>query len=347
MHYKIFGTHTGLRVSEFALGTALFGTRWGYGTELAESRKVFSAYAEAGGNFLDTSDVYQFGESEEFIGQLIGAERDQFVIATKYTGGSGPNLGVSRSGNSRKNMVQSVEASLKRLGTDRIDLYWVHYPDGVTPMDEIVRGLDDLVSAGKILYAGFSDFPAWRIARAATVAELRGWAPIVGLQTEYSLVERTPERDLLPMARAFGLGTVAWSPLGGGFLTGKYRKGETGRLTGLKSTIHEEDHTQKSKVLDVVLAIAEELRIAPSHVALAWVRAQGVITIIGPRTVEQLQDNLGALKVELSEEHLRRLSEVSAVALGFPHDFIAKDDVRKASTGGQADLVDFPTSPLL
>src|SRR5918995_6625904 len=184
MRYKIFGRRAGLRVSEVALGAANFGTRWGHGAERDGAKKVFDAYVEAGGNFIDTADTYQFGESEELVGEFIAADRDYFVLATKYTLGTTATDGISRTGNSRKNMIRSVEGSLRRLKTDRIDLYWAHFADGVTPMEEIVRGFDDLVRAGKILYAGLSNFPAWRISRAATIAELRSFTPIAGLQVE-------------------------------------------------------------------------------------------------------------------------------------------------------------------
>jgi aryl-alcohol dehydrogenase-like predicted oxidoreductase len=212
MRYKIFGRQTGLRVSELALGAGNFGTRWGHGAERADAKQLFDAYVEAGGNFIDTADNYQFGESEEIVGDFIAADRDHFVLATKYTLGTNDAHGVSRTGNSRKNMVRSVEGSLKRLKTDRIDLYWAHFADGMTPMEEIVRAFDDLVRAGKIHYAGLSNFPAWRVARADLLAELRGWAPIAGIQVEYSLAERTADRELLPMAEALGLGVALWSP---------------------------------------------------------------------------------------------------------------------------------------
>ncbi len=346
IRYKILGNHTGLRVSEMVLGTGMFGTRWRYGSEEAEARRIFDLYVQAGGNFIDTADGYQFGESEEIIGRLVGTQRDNFVIATKYTFGSVPNGGVSATGNSRKNMLHSVEASLKRLGTDRIDLYWVHFPDAVTPVEEIMRGLDDLVHSGKILYAGFSNFPAWRVARAATLAEVRGWAPLAAIQIEYSLIERTPERELLPMAKALGLASVIWSPLGGGVLTGKYREGATGRGTEFKRVIHYEDSHQKTEVIDAVLAIAKEIGTTPSQIAIAWVRSKGIFTILGPRTQEQLQDNLGALDVRLSDEQLRRLDEVSAVPLGFPHELAASPENRTRVAGGAPDLTDFPGSPV-
>lgn len=343
LRYKIFGKQTGLKVSELALGTAMFGTRWGYGAEPEEARRIFDAYGEAGGNFIDTADGYQFGQSEELLGEFLGAERDNFVLATKYTGGAAAEGGVLVTGNSRKNMIHSAEASLRRLGTDRIDLYWVHYSDGITPIDEILRGLDDLTRMGKIIYSGFSDFPAWRIARGATLAELRGWTPIAGLQIEYSLVERTPERELLPMAEAFGLGTVAWSPLGGGFLTGKYRKGETGRATDMKRVVHYEDTLQKTAILDRVLALAKETNATPSQVAIAWVKAKGLISIIGPRTHAQLEDNLAAGDIRLTKEQVQQLDEVSAVSLGFPHEFLASEDIRQKASGGKLDLIDLPT----
>ena len=347
LRYKILGNHTGLRVSEMALGAAVFGTRWGYGSEEAEARRIFDLYVEAGGNFIDTADGYQFGESEEIVGRLVGARRDDFVLATKYTFGAIAKGTVSTTGNSRKNMMRSVEASLKRLGTDRIDLYWVHFPDAVTPVDEIMRGLDDLVRSGKILYAGISDFPAWRIARAATLAEVRGWAPLAAIQIEYSLVERTPERELLPMAQAFGLATVIWSPLGGGVLTGKYRQGATGRATDFKRVVHYEDSRQKTEIIDAVLAIAQETGATPSQVAIAWVRSKPVITILGPRTREQLQDNLGALDVRLSEDQLRRLDQASAIPLGFPHEVTADPGSRARIEGGVSELIDFPGVPVV
>jgi aryl-alcohol dehydrogenase-like predicted oxidoreductase len=343
VRYRIFGK-TGLRVSSLALGTGVFGTGWGYGSERDEARSVFDAYRAAGGNFVDTADSYQFGQSETLLGEFIAADRDDIVLATKFSLGDGPASGLQRTGNSRKAMIQSVEASLKRLNTDRIDLLWVHMPDAVTPVDEIVRGLDDLARSGKILYAGLSDFPAWRVATAATLAELRGSTPISALQVEYSLVERTAERELLPMAAAFNLGTVVWSPLGGGLLTGKYRKGETGRAQGLGAVIHGESDARKTATVDAVLALAEETGHSAGQVAIGWVLAKGALPIIGPRTPEQFKDNIAALDVKLTEEQIARLDEVSAVPLGFPHDVIA--GVRDRLASGKADLVDWPVVPV-
>jgi aryl-alcohol dehydrogenase-like predicted oxidoreductase len=345
MRYKLLGQHTGLRVSEIVLGAGMFGTRWGHGATSEESRRIFDGYLEAGGNFIDTSDTYQFGESEELLGEFIEQVRDDLFLTTKYTMGADPKDGILKTGNSRKAMVRSLEQSLKRLKTDRLDLYWVHFPDAVTPIDEIVRGLDDLVRAGKILYVGLSDFPAWRVSAASVLAQLRGWAPIAAQQIEYSLVERTPERELLPMAAAHGIATVGWSPLGGGILTGKYRKGETGRETGMGGRVFQPENTaQRSAIIDRLEAIAAETNSNPGRVALAWVSAKGVLPIIGPRTRAQLDDNLAALDLSLSSEHLRQLDEVSAITLGFPHDLFTPG-LQNRLTGGKLEFFDRPGVP--
>jgi aryl-alcohol dehydrogenase-like predicted oxidoreductase len=339
MRHRVFG-RTGLRVSTLALGAGTFGTRWGYGSEPDEARAVFDAYRAAGGDFIDTADSYQFGQSESLLGEFIGTARDEIVLATKFARGAAAASGIQSTGNSRKVMIQSVEESLKRLRTDRIDLLWVHMPDAVTPVDEIVRGLDDLVRGGKIIYAGLSDFPAWRVATAATLAELRGWAPIAGLQIEYSLVERTPERELLPMASALVLGTVGWSPLGGGLLTGKYRRGETGRAQRFGRVIHGESDATKTAAIDAVLAVAEETGATPSQVAIAWVLAKGVLPIIGPRTPAQLTDNLAAAALVLTDAQIAQLDAASAVTLGFPHEMLASAETRARLAGGHPELID-------
>jgi aryl-alcohol dehydrogenase-like predicted oxidoreductase len=351
MRYKIFGRRTGLRVSELALGAGNFGTRWGHGAELNEAKKVFDAYVEAGGNFIDTADSYQFGESEEMVGDFIAADRDHFVVTTKYTLGTDDSYGISRTGNSRKNMVRSVEGSLKRLKTDHIDLYWAHFADGVTPMEEIVRGFDDLVRAGKILYAGLSNFPAWRISRGDLLAELRGWAPIAGIQIEYSLAERTADRELLPMAEALGLGVALWSPLGGGFLTGKYRSSNEGRInTRLSVLVHTEKTERETAILDAVLAVAREVGASPTEIAIAWLlhkaakSTTSLIPILGSRTREQLVATLGALDVTLSSEQIARLDAMSAITLGTPHQQINGSAARTA--GGKPELLDRPSIPV-
>jgi len=339
MRYRVFG-QTGLRVSTLALGTGNFGKGWGYGSDRDDALKIYTQYREAGGNFLDSADQYQFGQSEEMVGGFIGADRDDIVLATKFSLGDSPTSGLQRTGNSRKAMRQSVEASLRRLKTDRIDLLWVHMPDAVTPIDEIVRGLDDLSRAGKILYAGLSDFPAWRIATAATLAEARGAAPIAAVQLEYSLVERSAERELLPMAAAFGMGVVGWSPLGGGLLTGKYRKGETGRAQGLGAVIHHESDARKTAVVDAVLQIAGETGHSPGQIAIAWSLAKGVLPIIGPRTPAQLTDNLAATAIALTSQQIMRLDAASAIVLGFPYDVVAGSAANLA--GFKAELIDAP-----
>jgi aryl-alcohol dehydrogenase-like predicted oxidoreductase len=338
MRYKLFGKHTGLRVSELVLGTGSFGTRWGHGSEPEEAKRMLDAYADAGGNFIDTADSYQFGESEEILGRLLVGRRNEFVLATKFSQSAQANAGLLVTGNSRKAMVSSLEASLKRLNTDHVDLYWVHYADGVTPMEEIVRGFDDLVRAGKILYAGLSDFPAWRVSRAATIAELRGSIPIAGLQVEHSLVERTTEQELLPMGEALGLGMVAWSPLGGGMLTGKYRQGEKGRAEGFGGRVFQaENSAQRTAILDAVIATADELDVTPGEVAIAWVSSKGALPIIGPRSVAQLEANLAAAEVVLSSEQIERLDGVSALKPVFPHSLLQDPANRDRIFSGKLD----------
>jgi aryl-alcohol dehydrogenase-like predicted oxidoreductase len=321
MRYTTFGRRTGLRFSEYVLGAANFGTGWATGADRDEAKRIFERFAEAGGTTIDTSDTYQFGESEELLGEFLGADRDEFVVASKFTQSAARTKAVSATGNSRKVIIRSLEGTLRRLGTDHLDLYWAHWPDTVTPIEEIVGTFDDLVRAGKILHAGLSNFPAWRVATAATLSR-----SVVGAQFEYSLVERTAERELVPMAEGLGLGAVLWSPLGGGLLTGKYRHSDEGRLTTLKAVIQREDSEQKTAVLDEVLAVAGSLGVPPSQVAVAWLRqrfagsATAVLPIIGPRSVGQLEDYLAALEVTLTPDQYERLDRVSAPVLGVPHD---------------------------
>jgi aryl-alcohol dehydrogenase-like predicted oxidoreductase len=318
MKYTAFGK-TGLQVSQVALGTGNFGTGWGHGADPDAAEAVFNAYAEAGGNFIDTADAYQFGQAEELLGKLLQGRREDFVLATKFTNGAAPNANRLVTGNSRKAMVASVEASLKRLKTDRIDLYWAHRPDGITPIEEIVRGFEDLARAGKILYAGLSNFPAWRLARAVTLAELTHAVPIAAAQFEHSLVHREPEADLFPASLALGLGIVTWSPLGGGMLTGKYRQGEKGRAEGFGGRVFQaENSAQRTQILDTVLAIAGELNASPGQVAIAWAGTHGAVPILGPRSLAQLGDNLGALTLNLSAEQIARLDTVSSLQTSAP-----------------------------
>ena len=332
MRHSTFGRRTGLRVSELALGTGNFGTRWGDhfpGAEPAVAQVIFERFAEAGGTFIDTSCSYQFGESEEILGELLKGRRDKFVVASKFANGTDADPGVHALGNGRKALHVSVEGSLRRLGTDYIDMLWVHFPDTVTPIDEIVRALDDLVRAGKILHAGFSNFPAWRTSRAVTLAEVRGWTPLVGVQFEYSLAERTAERDIIPMAEALGLGCALYAPLAGGLLTGKYREGAKGRLNTTAAPGHAENAAGTNAVLDVLLNTAAETGFQPSEVAVAWLRerarrsATTLVPVIGPRSVAQIESYLKSLEMQLDGAQYSRLEEASAIAGGQPHDVIA------------------------
>ena len=323
MRYQTFGRLTGLRVSEFALGTATFGGP--AGPEAA--REIFEDFAAAGGTTVDTSNIYQDGRAETVLGGLLGDRRDDFVVITKYSGTRLADPRPGTTGNSRKVMVRSLEASLRRLGTDHVDVLMPHFPDGTTPIEEILAGFDDLIRAGKIRHGALSNFPAWRVAGAAVRADLRGLAPLVGIQTEYSLAERSAERELLPMVQAHGLGVLLYSPLAGGLLTGKYRQGDQGRLSARGDAV--EGTAQRTAVVDAVLAIAAETGAGPVQVALAWLRrraaraATALIPIVGPRTPEQLADYLKALDVDLGDDHYRRLDEVSAVRLGTPHEDVA------------------------
>ncbi|WP_072805986.1 aldo/keto reductase [Rhodococcoides yunnanense] len=350
MRYATFGRRSGLRVSEFALGTGNFGTSWSSGTDAAEARGIFDRFAEAGGTFLDTAGMYQAGESEKILGDLLGSDRGHFVVSTKYGASDTAEPHVSLTGSGRKNLLASVESSLKRLGTDYLDLLWVHFPDGVTPIDEIVRGMDDLVRSGKVHHVALSNFPAWQVSAAATLADLRGWAPIVGIQTEYSLVERTADRELLPMAESLGLAVNLWSPLAGGLLTGKYRTGDTGRATDPDRFVLPEHSAQRTVVIDEVLATAQETGANAAQVSMAWLRERGersaatLIPIVGPRTLAQLDDYLGSLDVTLSAEQYTRLDEASAVELGVPHWINAQ--IRPNLLGGAPERFVGPVTPI-
>ncbi|MEO1021206.1 MAG: aldo/keto reductase [Bacteroidota bacterium] len=330
MRYTLFGP-SGLRVSELCLGTMTFGTEWGWGADYDTSKAIFDVYADAGGNFIDTANRYTEGTSERFVGEFIASDRDHFVLATKYTLHDKRD-DISYSGNSRKNMIRSLEHSLKRMNTDYIDLFWVHMWDFTTPPEEILRGLDDLVSSGKILYIGISDTPAWRVSQMNTMAELRGWTSFAGLQIEYSLLQRTPERDLIPMAKAFDLAITPWGAIGGGALTGKYLKGEEGRVKEESARRSDRANTIAQAVVDV----AEELGVTPAQVAIKWTMRQGVqsIPIVGARKTNQLEDSLKATEIEIPEEQLRKLNEVSAIELGFPHDFLSNENVMDVVHGG-------------
>lgn len=343
MRYKLLG-RTGLRVSELCLGAMTFGPEWGWGASKAESRRMFEEFAKEGGNFLDTANYYTAGTSERFVGEFIASERQRFVVATKYTLNMRPD-DPNAGGNQRKNMVHSLEESLKRLRTDYVDLYWVHAWDPMTPLEETMRALDDLVRSGKILYVGISDAPAWAVSRSNTMAELKGWSPFAGLQIPYSLIERTPERDLLPMAKALDLAVTPWGILGGGVLTGKY-KADTPRPKEARYGSQEEWGnlyvTERNlRIAREVERVAEEIGRSPSQVAIAWVRQQPhgvVIPILGATKLAQLKDNLRSLEFALSEDHLRRLDEASRVDLGFPLAFLSQ--VRQIVYGNTFPRID-------
>lgn len=343
MRHFTFGRNNGLRVSALALGAATLASRWGYGAAPEDVPRIFDRFADAGGTFIDTAASYQAGESERNLGRLLDGRRDDFTIATKFAIGGPDGTGVLQTGNGRRAILRSVEGSLRRLGTDYIDLLWVHFPDFVTPLDEIVRGLDDLARAGKILYAGLSNFPAWMTARAATMAELRGAIPISGVQLEYSLVERSADRENLPMAESLGLGAALWSPLGGGLLTGKYRSSSDGRLTAWNRLVHtESEDPVKAVTVDAVLSVADETAVPAAQVAVAWLLERGrrsttgMVPIIGPRTVEQLDSYLASLDVQLDDTHYRRLDEASRIRLGAPFEHLAAEAI--ATLGGDADI---------
>jgi len=315
MKYKLFGTGTGLYSSEIILGAASFGTRKGHGTNPEEVHKILTAYADAGGNFIDTSDRYQLGESEELIGRFIEHKRNNFIICTKYTQSSEANPKISNFGNHRKAMRQAVESSLKRLKTDYIDIYMPHFDDDVTPLDEISRGLEDLVKSGKVLYTGLTNFPAWKVAAIAASTKL------TAVQIEYNLLQRTPDREFIPMADQLGLGTMMYSPLAGGTLTGKYRKGETGRIT-LSNSDYLEDEKTKS-ILDQLFVIAQEIGATPGQVAFSWVKSKGAFPILGARTLDHFYDGIKASSIELTTEQIQQLDQLSAITLGYPHDLLA------------------------
>jgi aryl-alcohol dehydrogenase-like predicted oxidoreductase len=319
-----------------------FGDEWGWGSPKAEAQKVYETYRDAGGNFIDTANFYTGGTSEQFVGEFIKGHRDSVVLATKYSNavpGNDPNA----AGNQRKNMMQALEASLKRLQTDYIDLYWVHIWDGITPVEEVMRGLDDIVRQGKVLYVGISDAPAWWIAQANTLAERRGWTQFTGLQIEYSLIERTVERELIPMAKALNLGILAWSPLAGGVLSGKYHgegKADGGRMTneGVKAFFPERE-LRAAPIITAVKSVSEQTGRGMAQVALAWLRHRTVpvIPIIGARKVSQLQDNLASLDLELSPDQLKSLDGASRIELGFPQVLYEKEMVRATMYGGMWD----------
>lgn len=341
-HYRLLG-RSGMRVSPLALGTMTFGADWGWGAEEAEARRIFDSYVDQGGNFIDTAVNYTNGESERILGQFLKGKRERLVVSTKYTMARDPG-DPNSGGNHRMNLMRSVETSLQQLDTDRIELLYLHAWDFTTSSDEVMRALDDLVRAGKVLYLGICNTPAWKVAQLQTLADLRGWSPLVALQIEYSLVERSVEHELIPMAEALGLGVLPWSPLGGGILTGKYthddlqQASEAGVSATRKGVISSSGHMNERslRIASVVGDIASEIGATSSQVALAWTLLNPAVVapVLGARTLAQAQDNLGALDLELQDEHIARLDQASAPELIFPERFVARPMVKQLIFGG-------------
>lgn len=338
MKYKILG-NTGLRVSELCLGTMTFGEDWGWGASKETCKELLEIYLDAGGNFIDTANNYTNGSSERILGELLQGMRQRMVLGSKYTLMTDPK-NINSGGNQRKNMMYAVEESLKKLKTDYIDLYWVHIRDRYTPVGEVIRGLEDLVRSGKVLYTGISDTPAWVTAKANAMAESRHWIPFNAIQVEYNLIERTPERELIPMAEEENLSVLAWSPLAGGLLSGKYnsenqKEKEESRLQGNPRLT---DHNLA--IADAVIEVARELEIPAPAVALSWLKKNpGVIPIAGARKPHQLKENLECVDYDLPDGHMAKLNEASKIALGFPHDFAKSEGVQNVLYGRFRDQV--------
>jgi aryl-alcohol dehydrogenase-like predicted oxidoreductase len=340
MRYNLLGK-SGLRVSGVCLGTMTFDEHLAWGASRQECQSMFDAFVEAGGNFIDT---HTYGPSEDYLGDFIADDRERIVLATKYCGSIASN-DINSSGTHRKSMMRSVEASLKRLKTDYLDLLWVHSWDFMTPVEEVMRACDDLVRRGMVLYIGVSNAPAWIVARSNTIAELRGWTPFVALQVEFSLVEREVERELLPMARALDIGVTAWTPLASGWLTGKYHG--NGNSPNPPRRLDDPvmsrflPRTQRNILIaQEVQDVAQEIGKTPAQVALNWLRSKGAIPIFGARTVAQVKENIACFDFCLSAEHLQRLNSVSKIQLGFPHDFLASGIVKNFVYGGMYELID-------
>jgi aryl-alcohol dehydrogenase-like predicted oxidoreductase len=326
MRYKLLG-RTGLRVSELCLGTMTFGEDWGWGAPKQECAAILDAFAAAGGNFIDTANRYTDGSSETILGELIAGDRERWVLASKYSLSMRPD-DPNAGGAHRKNLVQALEASLRRLRTDYVDVLWLHVWDVFTPVEEVMRALDDVARSGKALYVGISDTPAWVVAQANTLAELRGWTPFAGLQIPYNLIQRDPERDLLPMARSLDLTVTTWEPLAGGLLTGRFgtdREPPSGTRIGTTAYAARVLQERNLAIADALNAVAAERGASPAQTAIAWLRAQQdravIVPIVGSRRREQIEDSLGAVDIELTPSELGQLDAVSRIELGFPHDF--------------------------
>jgi len=326
-HYVTLGW-SGLRVSPLCLGAMTFGEDLGWGSSVDASNAMLDRYMDAGGNFIDTANMYTKGHSEKIIGDYLAKQpgkRDRMVISTKFSANhyvGDPNGG----GSGRKSIINACEQSLRRLGTDYIDLYWLHNWDKHTPIEETMATLHDLVRAGKVRYLGVSDTPAWKVAQAQMIARFRGWTPFIGLQIEYSLLERTVEGELMPMAGELGMGVTPWSPLRGGLLSGKFTRQNAGaqpmrRMQGAPQ-LPEQDYT----IIDELTRVADELGTTPARVAIAWVQGRPGVTstIVGASSPEQLDDNLRALEVVLTPDHVAALDALSTPTLNFPAPFLSQ-----------------------
>jgi aryl-alcohol dehydrogenase-like predicted oxidoreductase len=341
---------SGLRVSPFCLGTMTFGEDHGWGASPAESENMIAAYRDRGGNFIDTANVYTNGHSEKIIGDFLAksdTSRDRIVIGTKFFCSlfeGDPNGG----GAGRKALMQQAEGSLRRLQTDYIDIYWLHHWDPRTPIEETLRGLEDLVTSGKIRYIGLSDLPAWKVSEAQTIACFRGWSPVIALQLEYSLLERTVEGELIPMAQSMGIGVMPWSPLRNGFLSGKYNRDNAGSVDTLRGSLVGAPNEADYVVIDALRAVSDSIGVSPAAVALAWVHSRpGVASIlIGARRMDQLTANLAALDVKLTADHIATLSDASQPSLNFPAGY-AQLAQTIGFPGTTIDGVRSPPSPLL
>jgi aryl-alcohol dehydrogenase-like predicted oxidoreductase len=339
-HYRLLG-RSGLKVSPMALGTMTFGTEWGFGADEDICRTMFDHYVAQGGNFIDTANYYTGGTSEELVGRFSKGRRDRIVIATKYTlpmRPGDPNSG----GNSRRSMVRAVEDSLVRLGTDYIDLLYLHAWDFTTPVEEILRAMDDLVTAGKVVYLGLSDIPAWQASRMQAIADLRGWSPLIAMQVEYNLIERSVERELIPMSHEMGMSIVPWSPLASGLLTGKHGRDDLsphnvtagGRIAIANEAGPVPDRT--FAIIEAVRRVSDIRQVEPASIALAWLLSRpGVVApLIGARSLAQLETNMSALEVDLTQSELDELDRVSRVDLGFPHEYLQRPAVIQNIYGG-------------
>lgn len=345
MRYSILG-RSGLRVSQMCLGTMTFGPGAEWSRSEAQARAVFDAYVQGGGNFIDTANMYTGGESEKIVGHLVAHDRERFVVSTKYANAVPGRGDPNAAGMHRKSLVQSLDASLRRLGLDYVDLYLVHWWDFTTPVEEVHRALDDAIGAGKILHIGLSDVPAWVVSRAQAFHELRGLAPVACMQLEYSLVQRSIEREHLPLAAAYDIGVTAWSPLAGGILSGKYTRphahGGPKRMDSMQLQVLDARNRGIALAVD---RVADRLQISSSQVALAWIMSRGVIPIVGATCALQMQENLNAAEQVLDSATLAELDQASAFEAGHPYNMLEWDMPMSLGYGGMFDQLDLRRFP--